>query len=154
MQRAWKIAGGAFAVLFAFWAYESWQLSFRDALGPGPGFFPFCLSLMGVALGIVLIFKNPYSSGNTPANESALSPPRDALRKVGLVLAGLVAVTALLDVVGYRMAVGVFCIFLLYVLGARTWWVIIAFALAASFGVDELFSDLLKVPLPGGLFES
>lgn len=153
MQRAWKIAGGGFAVLFAFWAYESWQLSFQDALGPGPGFFPFCLSLIGAALGIALIFQNPYSSADAPAEKNALLPPGDALRKVVLVLASLIAVTALLDVVGYRMAVAAFCVFLLYVLGTRNWWVIGVFALAASFGIDELFSDLLKVPLPVGLFD-
>ena len=154
MQRAWKIAGGAFAVLFAVWAYESWQLSFQDALGPGPGFFPFCLSIIGVALGIALIFQNAHASEPVSAADGALLPAGDAMRKVILVLVGLIAVTALLDVVGYRMAVGTFCIFLLYILGARNWWVIIAFALVASFGIDELFSDLLKVPLPGGLFET
>ena len=152
MQRAWRIAGGAFAVLCAFWAYESWQLSFQDALGPGPGFFPFCLSLIGAVLSVGLIFRNPYSA-TAPADASPLLLSADALRKVVLVLASLIAVTALLDVLGYRIAVAAFCLFLLYVLGARKWWVIVVFALAASFGVDELFSDLLKVPLPTGSLE-
>jgi len=153
MQRAWKIAGGAFAVLCAFWAYESWQLSFHDDLGPGPGFFPFCLSLAGIALGIALVLRNPYDGGS-PEGEETLVPTGDAMRKVVLVLVSLIAVTALLDVVGYRVAVAAFCVFLLWVLGARKWWVIVVFALAASVGVDALFSDFLKVPLPAGLFGS
>lgn len=153
MQRAWRIAGGAFAVLSAIWAYQSWQLSLSDALGPGPGFFPFCLSLIGLALAVTLIVKSmPMAEGDSGEGHAFL-PPGDALRRVILVLLALIAVTGLLDVIGYQLAVTAFSVFLLYVLGARSWWVIITFALAAGFGVHALFSDLLKVPLPVGLFE-
>ena len=153
MHRAWRIAGAAFAVLSAFWAYQSWQLSLKDALGPGPGFFPFCLSLAGLALSVMLIVHGHPVAPDGSTEEHALFPPRDALRKVVLVLAALVAVTALLEVVGYRIAVAAFSAFLLFVLGARRWWVVVIFAAAAGFGVYALFSDLLKVPLPVGLFD-
>ena len=154
MQRAWRIAGGAFVVLSAIWAYESWQLSLIDTLGPGPGFFPFCLSLIGVALAVTLIVKSKPIDDGEPGDGDALVPSGDALRRVILVLVALIVVTALLDVIGYRLAVAAFSVFLLYILGARSWWIIIIFALAAGFGVHALFSDLLKVPLPVGLFES
>ena len=152
MQRAWKIAGAAFAVVCAYWAYESWQLSLQDALGPGPGFFPFCLSLAGVLLSVMLILQGRPAATGTD-EEQALLPPGDALRKVILVLVALSAVTALLDVIGYRIAVTIFSAVLLYLLGARSWWVIVVFALASGFGVHALFSDLLKVPLPVGYFD-
>ena len=152
MQRAWRIAGAAFAAVCAFWAYESWQLSLQDALGPGPGFFPFCLSLAGVLLSVMLILQGrPAATGAD--EEQAILPPGDALRKVILVLVALSTVTALLDVIGYRIAVTIFSAVLLYLLGARSWWVIVVFALAAGFGVHALFSDLLKVPLPVGYFD-
>ena len=153
MQRAWRIAGAAFAAVCAFWAYESWQLSLQDALGPGPGFFPFCLSLAGVLLSVMLILQGRPAAASGSEEEQPLLPPGDALRKVILVLVALIAVTALLDVIGYRIAVAIFSAFLLYTLGARSWWVIVAFALAAGFGVHALFSDLLKVPLPVGYFD-
>ena len=153
MQRAWRIAGGVFAVLSAFWAYESWQLSLSDTLGPGPGFFPFCLSLIGLALAVTLIVKSsPITDADSGEGHASL-PSGDALRRVSLVLLALIAVTGLLDVIGYQLAVAAFSVFLLYVLGARSWWVMITFAVVAGFGVHALFSDLLKVPLPAGLFE-
>ena len=153
MQRAWKIAGGVFVVVFAVWAQQSWQLSLSDTLGPGPGFFPFWLSISGIALSIVLIAQ--AHSGSVGENDAGwtLIPRGPALARLLTMLAALVAVTALLDVLGYRIAVAIFCTFLLRVLGARSWWIIITFALAASFGVHALFSDLLKVPLPVGLFD-
>ena len=153
MQRAWRIAGAAFALLSVIWAYQSWQLSLQDALGPGPGFFPFCLSLAGIALSITLIFQVGRETDVGSGEQQGFLPSGDARRKVILVLVALIAVTALLDVVGYRIAVAAFSVFLLYVLGARNWWVIIIFALAAGFGVHAVFSDLLKVPLPVGLFD-
>ena len=150
MQLAWRLAGGAFAVLSVIWAYQSWQLSLSDTLGPGPGFFPFCLALIGLALAVTLMVKSvPMAEGD----EVHAVPTPDALRKVVLVLLALIAVTGLLDIIGYRLAITAFSVFLLYVLGARSWWVIITFALAAGFGVHALFSDLLKVPLPVGLFD-
>jgi putative tricarboxylic transport membrane protein len=153
MQRAWRIAGAVFAVLFAVWAHQSWQLSLQDALGPGPGFFPFFLSLIGVALAVVLIVRAPPTVEDGSGEALPLLPAGDALRKISFTFLALVVVTALLDVVGYPIAMAAFCVFLLYVLGARNWWVIVTFSLAASFGVEALFADLLKVPLPVGLIE-
>lgn len=151
MKRAWQIAGAVFAVLFTLWAQQSWQLSLQDALGPGPGFFPFCLSIAGVALSVALIVQTRRAAEAISADDHPLIPRGDALWRALKVLAALAAVTALLDVLGYRIAMAAFCIFLLHALGSRNWWVIAAFSLAASFGVDALFSKLLKVPLPAGL---
>ncbi|MGH8631671.1 MAG: tripartite tricarboxylate transporter TctB family protein [Burkholderiales bacterium] len=151
MKRAWQIAAAVFAVLFVLWAQQSWRLSLRDTLGPGPGFFPFWLSVIGAALAIVLIAQTRRSADPAPADAAPLLPEDEALGRVLKVLAGLAAATALLDVLGYRIAVAAFCVFLLRALGSRNWWVVGVFAAAASFGVHAVFSDLLKVPLPAGL---
>lgn len=55
MKRGWQVATVALLVLFALFAYESLQLSLHDALGPGPGFFPFWLSVLGGILGALLV---------------------------------------------------------------------------------------------------
>ncbi|HKA45666.1 MAG TPA: tripartite tricarboxylate transporter TctB family protein, partial [Burkholderiales bacterium] len=57
MKRGWQVAAAALLAIFAFFAYESLQLSLRDALGPGPGFFPFWLSVIGGALTVILLVQ-------------------------------------------------------------------------------------------------
>ena len=152
MQRAWRIAAALFAALFALWAQQSWQLSLRDTLGPGPGFFPFCLSLGGLALSIALIVRPPLFGPAAAGDETPLVPRGNAAYRVAMVVVCLIAATALLDVFGYRLAMAAFCIVLLRAIGTRTWWIILVFAAAASIGVDAVFSDMLKVPLPRGVF--
>ncbi|MGH8735381.1 MAG: tripartite tricarboxylate transporter TctB family protein [Burkholderiales bacterium] len=140
MKRGWQAAVAALLLLFAFFAYESLQLSLRDALGPGPGFFPFWLSVAGAALGVFLLFQ----LHRQPVSESL----RFELRPVALVLAGLVVASAALEVLGFRIAMLTLLPYLLVVLGARNWLAIALFSLAGSFGVYYVFSGFLKVQLP------
>ncbi len=154
MQRAWQFAGTAFAVLFAFWAHQSWQLSLTDALGPGPGFFPFWLSIIGCGLALALIVSARRQRGVADLSESSIDWPRGpVLLQILVVLGALAAVAALLERLGFQIVMAAFCVVVLRVLGARSWWVIIVCAVAASIGVHAVFSDLLKVPLPGGVLE-
>lgn len=151
MKRGWQCTGAVFAILFAAWAYQAWKLSLTDALGPGPGFFPFFLALSGVVLAVLLVRQ---AGDAAPAEEEArarLLPRGAALRAVLVLLAALVGVAVLLEPLGFRLTVALFCLLLLPALGTRNKLVIAVFALAASFGVHALFSDLLKVPLPVGL---
>lgn len=151
MKRGWQFTGAAFAILFAAWAQQSWTLSLTDALGPGPGFFPFVLSLAGAALAIALAVRaGSIEHGSTPSGQP-LFPRGRALRTVLVALVALIAVAFLLEPLGFRLTVAAFCLVLLPALGARNRLVVAAFAAAASFGVYSLFADLLKVPLPVGL---
>ena len=50
-RRAQQVASVAFLALCAFALMQSLQLSLEDPLGPGPGFFPFWLGLIGGVLG-------------------------------------------------------------------------------------------------------
>jgi putative tricarboxylic transport membrane protein len=150
LKRGWQYTGIAFAVLFGFWAQQAWTLSLTDALGPGPGFFPFFLALIGVVLATIVALRAGSTVEPAAGNEPVL-PRGRALRTVCVLLAALVLVAALLDVLGFRVTVAAFCLLLLPVLGARSPWVIAAFTAAASFGEYALFSDLLKVPLPTGV---
>jgi putative tricarboxylic transport membrane protein len=143
MKRGWQAAVAVLLVVFAFFAFESLRLSLRDALGPGPGFFPFWLSVAGGALGLILLGQT--ARGAVDLETQAL---KFELRPVALVLAGLVVATALLEVFGFRIAMLLMLPYLLVVLGVRNWVSIVLFTLAGSFGVYHLFSGLLKVPLP------
>jgi putative tricarboxylic transport membrane protein len=143
MKRGWQAAVAVLLVVFAFFAFESLRLSLRDTLGPGPGFFPFWLSVAGGALGLFLLWQT--ARGTVDFETQAL---KFELRPVALVLAGLIAATALLEAAGFRIAMLLMLPYLLYVLGVRNLVSIVVFSLAGSFGVYHLFSDLLKVPLP------
>ena len=65
-----------------------------DALGPGPGFFPLWLSLIGLALTILILIEN----WRDPSLGSAsILPERRAAIQGGVVLAALVAAAVLLS---------------------------------------------------------
>ena len=140
MRRGWQAALACLLAVFGFFAVESWQLSLRDALGPGPGFFPFWLSVAGGCLGVLLLARLPADV----ASETLTFE----LRPVAKVLAGLIVATALLEAIGFRLAMLLLLPYLLLVLGVRNWLALGIFSLAGSFGVYHLFSGLLKVPLP------
>ena len=150
MKRGWQVAAAALLATFAFFAFESYQLSLRDTLGPGPGFFPFWLGVLGAVLAIVLLIQ--LHLGRVDLGADPLTFERAGTRSVVVVLAGLVGATALLDVVGFRVSMLLLVAYLLMILGARSRVAIAICAGAGSFGVYHVFFDLLKVPLPVGIF--
>ena len=147
MKRGWQAAVAVLLLVFAFFAFESLRLSLRDALGPGPGFFPFWLSVAGGLLAVILLVQ--VARGRADFETHTL---KFELRPVALVLGGLVVATALLDVAGFQLSMLLFNAFVLVALGVRNWIVIAIFAAAGSFGVYHVFYDLLQVQLPEGIF--
>jgi putative tricarboxylic transport membrane protein len=143
MKHGWQAAVAVLLLVFAFFAFESLRLSLRDALGPGPGFFPFWLSLVGGLLAVVLLVQ--VGRGRAEFETDTL---KFELRPVALVLGGLIVATALLEALGFRIAMLLLLIYLLLALGVRNWIAIALFALAGSFGVFHVFTGLLKVQLP------
>src|SRR5687768_9706554 len=114
MKRGWQAAVAVLLLVFAFFAFESLRLSLRDALGPGPGFFPFWLSIVGGLLAVVLLTQ--VARGRVEFESQTLN---FELRPVALVLGGLVVATALLEVLGFRIAMLVLLVYLLLALGVR-----------------------------------
>jgi putative tricarboxylic transport membrane protein len=144
--RAWQAAAVALFALFGWFVFESFQLSLSDALGPGPGFFPFWLGVLGAVLSVILILQlrvRPAEAGT-----DSIAFDRAGARNVLLVLAGLIAASAMLELAGFRLAMLALIAYVLVVLGVRRWAPIALFAFAGSFGVYYVFYDLLKVPLP------
>jgi putative tricarboxylic transport membrane protein len=150
MKRGWQIATVTLLVLCAFFAFESFQLSLRDALGPGPGFFPFWLGMLGTVLAVFLLTQ--LHLNRVDLGTETLVFDRAGVRNAVLVLVGLIVATALLDVVGFRVSMLLLIPYLLLVLGARNRVAVAICAVAGSFGVYYVFFDLLKVPLPVGIF--
>lgn len=149
MRRGWQIACLAFLAVSLVWMRESLTFPLKDALGPGPGFFPFWLSLVGAGLSVAL-FVQVSRPGVAEGALARVLPSRPGALRVLRVLAGLLGAALLLEPLGFRLALLLFNAYLLVALGVRTWWVVALFAVAGSFGVFHVFYHWLKVPLPIG----
>jgi putative tricarboxylic transport membrane protein len=151
MKRGWQVACACFFLIFAFALYRSLLLPLRDTLGPGPGFFPLCLAILGGVL-VATLFVEVSASGSAAFAEPIMFPQGLALVRILAVIAGLAAAAAFLETLGFRLIALAFCAALLPVLGARNPVVIAIFAALGSFGVFHVFYHWLKVPLPIGTF--
>jgi len=149
MKRGWQVAAWTILAVCVLFAYESYQLKLTDTLGPGPGFFPFCLGVMGGVLAVVLLAELRLDRVDL-GKEALVFNPAGVL-SIALVLAGLVVAAALLEVMGFRFVALLLIAYLLVATGARNKLAIAICAVAGSFGVFYVFFELLKVPLPVGI---
>ena len=136
--------------LCAGMAWIAFGYSLRDALGPGAGFFPFWLGVLGAALSLALIVQT-WRGRSIREGTQGLLPHGDGARRAAALLAGLVAAALLLQPLGFRLAMLVFTAGLLLALGVRRPVTIAVFALASSFGLFHVFYYWLQVPLPIGV---
>lgn len=149
-MRRWRQAAcvGLLAVFIAA-LVTALDYSLFDALGPGPGFFPFWLSVVGIALTIGILIEDAraeFAGGGT------LLPRGAAAWQAAAVLVALAAAAALLEPLGFRLTMLLFTGALLLALGARSLPAVALVSVAGSFGVFHLFYHWLKVPLPVGAF--
>ena len=147
MRRGRQIASVCLLGIFLAALVTSLDYSLSDALGPGPGFFPFWLSLIGGALALGLLIQTTRDRATAGVG---ILPGKQAALQAGGVLVALVAAAALLEPLGFRLTMLLFIAGLLVVLGARSPTAIAGMALAGSFGVFHVFFYWLKVPLPTG----
>jgi putative tricarboxylic transport membrane protein len=106
--------------------------------------------VLGGLLAVFLLIQ--LKRGRTEVVGQILTFERAGARSIVLILVGLVAATALLEPLGFRLSMLLLNTYLLVVLGVRNWIVIAIFAIAGSYGIYHVFYDLLKVPLPEGTF--
>jgi putative tricarboxylic transport membrane protein len=150
LKLSWQVACVCLLGIFVPALVTSLGYSLTDALGPGPGFFPFWLSLIGAALSAAILVQVTLAKA---AEDTAISLPdrRMALQAIGVLIA-LTAAAALFEPLGYRLTMLPFIVGVLLILGARSPIAIALTALAGSFGVFHVFYHWLKVPLPIGAF--
>jgi putative tricarboxylic transport membrane protein len=145
VRRGRQVACVCLLGIFAAALVISLDYSLSDALGPGPGFFPFWLSLIGVVLTAGLLIETARS---TDVGATAVLPTAAGVAHGASVLIALIAAAALLEPLGFRLTMIAFIAALLLALGARSPIPIALSALAGSFGVFHVFFYWLKVPLP------
>lgn len=151
MKRAWQITSLAFMALAIFTLIFSFEYPYLDRLGPGPGFFPFWLSLITGALALALFFHTTLAKRAAHGSGSLLPDRLGALR-IMIILVGLVGSLAIFETLGFRITLLLFLFFLPLALGVRNWWLTLIIAVAGSFGVFHVFYYWLKLPLPIGVF--
>jgi putative tricarboxylic transport membrane protein len=147
----WQIACLCLLCVFLPALVTSLGYSLTDALGPGPGFFPFWLSLIGGGLSVAMLVQVTLAKTDEGSAINLAPDRRVALQAIG-VLAALTAAAALFEPLGYRLTMLPFVAGVLFILGARSAIAISLTALAGSFGVFHVFYHWLKVPLPIGEF--
>ena len=152
MRQGRLIATGAMLVFCLFAIWQSLLLPLTDRLGPGPGFFPFWLALIGTVLAVALLVTTFREAGDPSDSETRILPHGPGAARWLAIVGLLAAVTIVMDVVGVRIAMLVFNAALVIALGDRRWWVIALFSVLGSFGVYYVFTTWLDVLLPVGRF--
>jgi putative tricarboxylic transport membrane protein len=153
MRQGRLVATGAMLAFCLFALWQSLLLSLTDRLGPGPGFFPFWLALLGIVLSLALIvwiWREPRPSATE--EEARILPHGWGARRCFAIVALLAAVTIAMELVGFRLSMLAFNAALVIALGERRWWLIAVFAGLGSFGVYYVFTMWLDVLLPTGRF--
>jgi len=149
VRRGWLIANAIILAVFAIAIWLSLELALFDAIGPGAGFFPFWLGVIGCVLAALILFHT--AAGRIVGFDAQrLLPQGEAAWRTISVVVALVIAAALIEPLGYRLTMLLFVAGLLLALGARHWLAIAAVAVAGSFGVFHVFYYWLKVPLPIG----
>lgn len=146
MQRIHQTAALCYVAFSAFVVWGSWNLVYYTNLGPGAGFFPLWL---GVAMGgLSLVWLVQVSGRKGRPKEAAFLPERGGIVRILSVLAAMVAVAVLMDLLGFQLAMFLFLVFLLLVLGRQGLWLTLIVALLGSVGLYHVFGGYLDVQLP------
>jgi putative tricarboxylic transport membrane protein len=150
MTRPYQITGVLALLIAGFLFWESLRLRYYTPLGPGPGFFPFWLSIFLAFLAAAMIYQ--ATCGKPEPKPADFYPDRRGVLRLGAVLGTLAAVIALIEPVGFRLAMCGFYVVLFTALGRQHPVLTGSIALAGSFGVYYVFVHWLGTPLPVGLF--
>jgi putative tricarboxylic transport membrane protein len=121
-------------------------MKYYSSFGPGPGFFPFWLGTLLAALSVAWVAQVTFRQAE-PMKEGFI-PSRAGKLSIVAVLLALVLVTWLMEIIGFRLTMLCFQLFLLVVLGRQNKVVAVLIALAGSFGVFYAFEHWLSIRLP------
>lgn len=148
MKRPYQITALILFFLAALIAYGSLQLKYYTRLGPGPGFFPFWISISLAGLSLVMFYQATFKKSD-PRPEDLIDSRIGYLRALCICAAWIWA-AAMLERLGFRLAMLVFFPFLLLTLGRVKWYIVVLISLIGSVVTFYVFTILLGAPLPVG----
>lgn len=134
------------AVLGIFMAWQSDKLTIGTPRFPGPGFFPFFLSLLLIGISAVIAVQGLTQKQGEIEGEGGLRRSRVVLALLSLFLYALV-----LDYLGYLIGTFLLVLFLMSLMVKKSWWfcpLVSALITVASYA---LFKTWMEVLLPRGL---
>ncbi len=146
MRRIFQVTALLFVALSAYVMVEAHNLHYYTDIGPGAGFFPFWLG--GVLALLSLVWLAQVSLRPVAAMEADFIPDQGGKLRLLAILAALVLFNWLLTLLGFRLTMFGFLLFLLVTLGRQNLLVTLTVALVGSFGVDYVFQQWLQVYLP------
>jgi putative tricarboxylic transport membrane protein len=147
MARRDVVAASVLVLFAGVAAFESARLlPFGAVRNPGPGFFPWWVSLALALLALVVLGHSVMKG-----RESRKTEVGGRLLKVVGVLALLAVYSLGLDAIGYPIATFAVVLFMLRVTEPHRWPLALGIALLAAGGSYVLFAVWLGVPLPAGL---
>jgi putative tricarboxylic transport membrane protein len=151
VKRTWQVMCLLFFALSICVLLFSMGEPYKDDLGFGPAFFPVWMSIVTGVSSLALFAQTTWGRSAVD-NSGTLLPDRQGIRRIMIILVSLAGCVALLDILGFRLSIFLFLLFLPPLLGANNWWGSLIFAVCGSVGVFYSFSAWLNVLLPVGIF--
>jgi hypothetical protein len=147
-----QLAAVIFAALGLFMVVEGHGLKLAGEFGPGPGFMAFIVGLLLTAVSLLWLVSLSLQPSE-PFSAEALPEPGGWLRVLAILIAVL-CFAALLTVVGFKLSMLVFLMVAFLIFGRDHLPAKVVVAFAGSFGLDYVFEQFLRVPLPGASIDS
>ncbi len=133
-----------FMLIGGFLAWKSIGLSLGSVRAPGPGFFPFILSLMLIGLALIIFFQ---------ALKQEPQPFEKGLRRrrVAIALGAIILYAFVMEPVGYLISTFFLIFLLLKIMVKKAWWWGPGVACIVTLFSYVLFKVWLQVLLPDGI---
>ena len=150
MKRPYQVAGALLFVFAAFMVRESLRLKYYTTIGPGPGFFSFWISLILGFLATIMFYKATFSLSDPMPKD--FIPQKAGYLRIIAVIGAIFFVVITMESLGFRISIFIFLFFLLLILGRQKTLLTLLVSIVFSWGTFYVFTKLLKMPLPIGVF--
>lgn len=148
MKRKDQISGAFWLLVAGVTIQQSLELKIGNFHSPGPGYIPLMIGI-GLAVVSVLIFlRATFFTGNQTLS---LGVSRSALKKLGLVLAGLFLYAFLFPYLGFVASTFLFLILLLKGVEPQRWSATVLWSAGITLFAYLLFVVILRSEFPQGL---
>ena len=146
------ISAALLAGLGAYILIEARGWTYIGPDGPGPAFFPTWYGIALIALSLVVIVARLWRARSPGDAEKRMSAAekREVFHALAVWLAFAVTI-ALLKVLGFMLAFGLFTFFIVALIYRRPWMTALAVGVANSVGFYVVFALALGVELPVGV---
>ncbi len=146
--RAVLVAAGLFLLLSVFYLAQAVTYPWGTAAQPGPAVYLVPVGLLGLVgalgTGIEALVKRPREPVQWPSAQGSW--------RVLVILGATAAYVLLLQYVGHPVGGTLLTLVVLQIMGMRGWPAKIGISLGVGLGSFYVFSVLLGVPLPAGLW--